>query len=266
MPRLLLIIALCLPLPRLALGHEFWIEPEKYQVETEESVIADLVIGQEFQGSPQMFFDSRIARFELRQGHQVAPYVGRMGDIPALTAKLSDPGLLVIVHQTRPSSLKYHDWAKFQEFIDEKALGDVRSLHQERGLPDSGFYESYARYAKALVAIGAGDGTDQATGMEIEFVAGANPYTDDLSRGLPIQLWYQGRPLPDTQITVFDRAPDGQVRIDRLISDASGKARVPTRPGHSYLLDAVVLRPAPQDGEAVWETLWAALSFFVPER
>ena len=88
----------------------------------------------------------------------------------------------------------------------------------------------------------------------------------DLSQGLPIQLWYQGRPLTETQITVFDRAPDGQVRVDRYFSDHSGKAVVPTTPGHSYLLDAVVLHPAPQDSEAVWDTLWASLTFFVAER
>ena len=264
--RLLFVIALCLSRPGLALAHEFWIEPEKYQVETNEPLIANLVIGQGFEGSPQMFFDTRIERFELRQGDQVAPYAGRMGDIPALTTELSEPGLLVIVPQTQPSSLKYQDWAKFQAFIDEKDLGDVRSRHDARGLPENGFYESYTRYAKALVSIGAGQGADQRTGMEIEFVVGANPYTDDLPQGLPIQLWYQEHPLTETQITVFDRASDGQVRVDRYISDHSGKAIVPTTPGHSYLLDAVVLRSAPQDSEAVWDTLWASLTFFVAER
>jgi len=118
--RLFLLICLCLP--RLALGHEFWIEPEKYQVESGAPLVANLVIGEGFQGSPQMFFDTRIARFELRQGDQVLPYAGRMGDIPALDTVATDPGLLIIVHQTQPSTLKYNDWAKFQALSTRKAL------------------------------------------------------------------------------------------------------------------------------------------------
>lgn len=266
MPRLLLIIALCLPLPRLALGHEFWIEPEKYQVETGAPVVANLVIGQGFEGSPQMFFDTRIERFELRQNGQVAQYAGRMGDIPALSDTIQDPGLLSIVHQTRPSTLKYNEWAKFQAFIDEKDFGDVLSRHRARSLPEGGFYESYTRYAKALIAVGAGQGSDHRTGMEVEFIADANPYVDDVSQGLPVQLIYQGQPLAETQVTIFERAKTGTVVVQTLQTDGQGKALVPTRPGHTYLLDAVVLRPLADDSKAVWDTHWAALTFFVPAR
>lgn len=229
-------------------------------------LIADLVIGQGFEGSPQMFFDTRIARFELHQSGQVAPYVGRMGDIPALESAFEDPGLLVIVHQTQPSTLKYHEWSKFQAFVDEKGFGDVLSRHLSRGLPKDGFYESYTRYAKSLIAVGDGSGVDLVTGMEIEFVAGANPYIDDLLQGLPVQLWYQDQPLTQTQITIFERAPSGDVDIKTLQTDDAGRAMIPTHPGHTYLLDAVVLRSAPEDSEAVWDTLWAALTFFVPDR
>ncbi|SLN38477.1 Nickel uptake substrate-specific transmembrane region [Falsiruegeria litorea R37] len=228
--------------------------------------MANLVIGQRFEGSPQMFFDTRIARFELHQGGQVAPYAGRMGDIPALETVIKDPGLLVIVHQTQPSTLKYHEWSKFQAFVDEKGFGDVLSRHLERGLPRDGFYESYTRHAKALIAVGSGSGTDHVTGMEVEFIAGVNPYVDDLSQGLPVQLLYQGQPLAETQITIIERAPTGDVHVKTLQSDDRGQALIRTRPGHTYLLDAVVLRPAPKNSEAVWDTLWAALTFFVPER
>jgi hypothetical protein len=39
---------------------------------------------------------------------------------------------------------------------------------------------------------------------------------------------------------------------------------IPVKSGHEYLLDAVVLRAADPDDGAVWETLWAALTFAVP--
>ena len=52
-------------------------------------------------------------------------------------------------------------------------------------------------------------------------------------------------------------------------TDEPGQAVVPVTPAHQYLFDAVVLRPAQGAGDTadapVWETLWAALTFAVPE-
>ena len=101
--------------------------------------------------------------------------------------------------------------------------------------------------------------------METEFIALSNPYTDDLTQGMAVQILYQGAPRADAQIEIFDRAPDDEVTITTLQTDAEGRASIPVKPGHSYLLDAVVLREAPKGGDAVWQTLWAAITFSVPD-
>ena len=53
--------------------------------------------------------------------------------------------------------------------------------------------------------------------------------------------------------------------ITYLATDAKGEAVIPVRPGHRYLLDAVVLREAPDGDGPVWESLWAAMTFAVPD-
>ncbi len=100
--------------------------------------------------------------------------------------------------------------------------------------------------------------------METEFVALANPYTADMDLGLPVQLLYQDAPRPGAQVEVFDRAPDGTVRVTTAQTDAKGIALIPVSPGHEYLLDAVFLRPAPDLDEAVWESHWASITFKIP--
>lgn len=87
--------------------HEFWIEPVQYQVETDQTLIADLLVGQNFVGTPQVYFETRVARFDLLQNAEVRQYRGRSGDVPALQTVASDNGLLIAVHQTRGSTLKY---------------------------------------------------------------------------------------------------------------------------------------------------------------
>lgn len=245
-------------------AHEFWIEPEQYQVESGAPLIASLRNGENFKGSSLAFFDRHIERLEFLQNSIATPYVGRMGDIPAIETTAPSEGLLTIVHQTSPSTLKYKTWEKFQAFADHKDFPDIRTRHKARGLPETGFTERYTRYVKTLIAIGSGLGTDAISGMETEFVALKNPYVDDLREGLPVLLVYQGKPRANAQIEIFQKTADNSVEHMTLRTDAEGKANITVKSGHQYLLDAVVLRPLPDGSSEVWETLWAGLSFEVP--
>lgn len=265
MLRLLPVIPVFLLLGALPAGaHEFWIEPSKHQVDTGEILVADLRNGQEFDGVIHAYFEKRTARFDLLQNGSLTPYAGRMGDVPALQMRPEAEGLLRVVYQSAPQTVTYESWAKFAAFAEHKDFPDIRARHNARGLPDHDFTETYTRFAKALIAVGDGNGADAVTGLETEFVARANPYTDDLTGGLPVQLFYQDAPRPDAQVEIFDRAPDGSVAITLTRTDAQGHATIPVKPGHRYLIDAVVLRAAPAGGSAVWQSLWAAMTFAVP--
>ena len=247
-----------------ARAHEFWIEPSGYQVDIGQLLVADLRNGQEFDGVIHAYFEKRTDRFDLLQNGKTTAYSGRMGDVPALQTRPDADGLLTVVYQSAPQRLTYESWDKFAAFAAHKDFPDIRARHLLRGLPDSGFSEIYTRYTKSLIAVGDGRGADAVTGMETEFVALANPYTDEISNGLPVQLLYQASPRGDAQVEIFDRAANGTVTITLTRTDAQGRATIPVTSGHSYLIDAVVLREAPPDDSAVWQSLWAAMTFAVP--
>lgn len=230
---------------------------------------AELRVGQNFTGSGYAYIPARTARFELVTPQATIPVESRMGDRPALHQAVPRPGLVVIVHETDDSILTYGDWETFAGFVAHKAFDRVPERHAARGLPRQGFRESYRRFAKSLVAVGHGRGSDRPVGLDTEIVALANPYTDDMTGGLPVQVLYQGQPRADAQLEVFDRPPgdDAQTRVTRLRTDATGRVTVPVRAGHEYLLDSVVLRDTgiddPQAGP-VWRSLWASLTFRIP--
>jgi uncharacterized GH25 family protein len=265
--RLLFALALCLPAP--VNGHEYWIEPEDYTVAPDASVQAGLYNGQNFAGVEFPFFADRMSRFDLALGEQVVPVAGRMGDVPALAMAPLGEGLHVAIFESSGDVVNYDDFAVFTRFVLHKDFPGALARHAERALPQTGFREYYTRHAKALIAVGAGAGQDRVFGLETEIVALRNPYTDDVSAGLPVQVFYQGRPRADTQVELFAKAPDRTVTVTLMRTDAEGVALLPVAPGMSYLADAVVLREpdaetaAAQD--AVWESLWAALTFAVPE-
>jgi len=107
--------------------------------------------------------------------------------------------------------------------------------------------------------------TEPSVGHSTEFVAITNPYGANFTQTFKSQLFYQGQPRGDAQVEIFDKAPDGTVTVTLTRTDSAGFSSFPTKPNHSYLIDAVVLRaPAEPGGDYAWETLWAAMTFAVP--
>lgn len=250
-------------------AHELWIEPLNYQIPVDGNLEAHIVNGEEFEGSRQAFLPRTIQNFVMFAGDQTAKVESRIGDRPALNQGALGNGLHIVAYQTNPTTVRYPNWEKFQKFIDHKDLGDLRPIHNERGLPEEDFLEVYTRYSKSLIAVGDASGSDRRVGMETELVALDNPYTDDLSEGMRVQLHYRNDPRANEQIEVFEKTPDGTVEINLYRTDDAGIGTFPVKPGHAYMVDAVYLRePSERLTEAtqgVWETMWANITFAVPE-
>ena len=251
-----------------AIGHEFWISPQDYRIESGDSIVADLRVGQNFKGAAFGFIPPNFVRFDLVSGDTVLPIDGRIGDRPALNMASPDDGLWIVVHETTDSLLTWDSWEEFKSFVEHKKLGDTLEQHAARGLSQEGIKERYRRFAKSLIAVGDGAGADREVGLRTEIVAKSNPYTDDLSNGLPILVLLDGASRPNVQVEIFDRAPDGEVSVFTAMTDSVGQANIPVESGHEYLLDVVTMLPIdPVDPEKdpTWESLWASLTFRMPE-
>ena len=249
-------------------AHEFWLAPQNYQPKTGATLQVQLRNGQEFKGIEIGYFDSRIETFDWIQNLTRNPVNSRAGDFPALTMAADQDGLMVLAYESTFSTVQYSHLGKFLEFAVHKDLKDAEALHKLRGLPEGRFSEIYTRYCKTLIGVGMAMGQDAETGLETEFVALTNPYTDDLADGFKVQLLYQGRPRAHAQIEVFARKPDDSVEISTQHTDAQGMAVIAVQPAQTYLLDAVVLREPDEtlgaENNAVWETLWASMTFSTP--
>lgn len=244
-------------------AHEFWLEPVKFQVTQNEVIEVDLRNGQMFKGARLPYFDHRILRFETANTAGVVPYSGRMGDLPAFSMQVPQPGLLTLVHETQPDELTYDTWEEFKSFAQEKDLNGLLTQHLQRGLPRTGFRESYSRHAKLLLAVEQGFGADKAHGMEIELVALENPYQMQ-GNTLPVLLLHQGAPLSDVQVEVYERSRDNVVERQLLRTDTQGQVQIDLTPERDYLLNAVLIRPEERSKGAVWRSLWASLVFAHP--
>lgn len=247
-------------------AHEFWIDPVDHQVAPGTPVVADIRVGTEYEGAAYSYIPQRFRRFDYAFGGAVSRVDGTVGDRPAMTVEPDGEGLLVAIHVTEDQRLIWSTWEKFAKFLSHKDLSWGLEAHDARGLPRENVRERYSRYAKSLIAVGAGAGADIEAGLLTEIIALENPYTGNMTDGLDVRAMYEGAPLKDTQIEVFEKAADGTVRIFLERTDDTGAATIPVRPGHRYMLDAVILRPLDvvEDTDPAWESLWANLTFEVP--
>lgn len=248
-------------------AHEFWISPEAYKIEPGETMSAELRVGEGFKGAGYAYIPENFTRFDLVQGDTVLPVEGRIGDRPALNVAAPGPGLWTVVHVTRNSSLTYRDWPHFQGFTEHKDFVWAQDVHLERGFKKDFVRELYTRFGKSLIAVGDGAGADRAVGLETEIVALGNPYTDDIASGLPVRVLFRGAPRKDAQVEIYARAPDGTVTVEKTRTDGEGVAVIPLKAGYEYLIDSVVMAPIKADrpNDAQWWSLWASLTFEVPE-
>ncbi|SFS56803.1 protein of unknown function [Sulfitobacter marinus] len=268
MSRLILVISFALgALP--ASAHEYWLEAPVYQVQPGAELTTNIKNGQLFEGTNLAYFANRTDRFDLSFEGDTLPVQGRMGDVPALqiTAPPRD-GLLIVAHEASPSSLTYKDWKTFVGFTEHKDFKTALVDHLNAGYPKENVRERYTRHSKALIAIGDGHGSDRELGLATEFVALTNPYDADFDGMMTVALTYDGAPRQDVQIEVYEKSAKIAPTVTVYRSDDQGHLTFPVARGMTYLVDSVVLRPAPDAGETSkspqWESLWASLTFAVP--
>ncbi|RYH03130.1 DUF4198 domain-containing protein [Salipiger sp. IMCC34102] len=253
-----------------ASAHEFWLEAEDYTLATGDAMTVSIVNGDEFKGQKIPYLPQKFITFLNISGAGSQPVPGRVGDRPAVQIDAPPEGLNVLAYESTDSLVEYDGWDVVTRFVAHKGLDDFYADHAARGLPEEPFREVYSRYSKALIAVGNGVGADRRTGLETEIVALTNPYTDDLSDGMAFQLWYGDAPRADARFEVWDRSPAGEVRQTFYRTDAEGRVTVPVEAGHAYMADAVLYREpsaatVEASGGAVWETLWANMTWAVPE-
>lgn len=251
-----------------AKAHEFWVSPDEYRITAQDQIQARLRVGEKMKGAELSYLPNDTARFEVIEGEVARPVTARMGDNPALVMDPLGEGLVVVLHETTDARLVYKDFGVFTNFVTHKDAAWALEAHATRGLPQTGFTETFRRYAKSLIAVGDGAGSDRVVGSKIELVAEANPYTDDLSKGMPLRVLLDGTPRANAQVELFATHPDGTVSVSLHRTDNAGRVAVPVERGVAYLVDSVALT-ALENNDAtlgpVWHSDWASLTFQVPD-
>lgn len=271
--RLAIILALSYYMPIItnplstAKAHELWLEAASPLISDTDHINIDIQLGQMFAGSSQFYIPDNAIMLKLISGKGETPLSPRPGDRPAISfPQPAKAEHIIIAYESVGFYLTYTEWEKFVSFAKSKKATGIPDQHLARQLSRDHFKERYKRFAKTSLFLDkiSGDSNDTATGMALEFVITEIPSSRSLIQTVTAQLLYQGEPLIHAPVTVFSRAPDGQVFTTDLNTDDHGMISLETESGYDYLLDHVLFRKIDPDTDAkgaVWETLWASHTF-----
>lgn len=253
-------LVLCLVLGAPLAAHDMWIEPTAFVPEVGKIIGVKLRIGQDFLGDPLPRDPALIDQFVVIDSEGRSPIVGRDGADPAGLVRVGRPGLLIVGYRSLPSSVELPA-ATFNQYLNDEGLDGIVATRASRHQTDSAAREIFSRCAKSLVLSGSprmSEG-DRAIGFTLELVAKRNPYAVGVGQDLPIDLIYQGRPLPNALVIAMNRTDPGE----KLRARTDGQGRVTFRlpKGGAWLIKAVHMVPAASGSHADWESFWASLTF-----
>jgi uncharacterized GH25 family protein len=244
-------------------AHDFWIEPSSFRPAPGQRIALRLRVGQEFRGDPVPRDPALLKRFALEGPRGETAVPGVPNTEPAGILVTPGPGLYTVVYESNPDPVQL-DAKKFNDYLAQEGLEAIRDLRARHGQGDAPARELFSRCAKALLAVGGGaaaDGWNRPSGMRLELVPEANPYTLTPGGGLPARLLWEGKPLAGALVVAFTRdRPELKVSAR---SDTRGRVDLKLdRPG-VWLIKAVHMIPSPKESGADWQSFWASLTFEV---
>ena len=268
-----------------ASAHEFWLEPTAFAVPAGGHIGVYVCNGSGYEGWSLPRDPRRIEEFVAVGPDGSHPVLGLDGSEPAGLVRFAAPGGYVIAYRSNRAMTVQPD-EKFDEYLREKGLDAVLARRMAEGHRGGRVRESYSRYAKTLIAVGApadligsanpaksaGPGqpagpVDRALGLPLEVVADQDLFTGDAAAGnvahvRTFRLLYLGKPLAGALVTAMRPGTadsDITARTDR-----DGRVRVKLDKRGAWRIAAIHMVAPPADVDADWDSLWASLTFELP--
>ena len=260
----LLLIIILTSISKFCFSHEFWIDPMKFQFMDNEIFEANILIGENFEGSPIPFSKNYFKISFLHSNKNKIKIKGRLGDIPALKIKKLFSGLNIIQTESITKYIEYNDLAKFEIFTTKKGYPNLVKKHKENDYPDN-FIESYKRYAKSLVSLNNFDGNDVDTNMEFELIFLDNPLKN-LNKSKRILLEYKNKILADHKVSIMS-FNNGYFRKEFFKTNSNGYFEYLFKNDTKYLIESVVIIDGSNKKKhnyAKWHSLWTSYTLKTP--
>ena len=254
---------LLLSLSLSAAAHDHWIESTLQ----DRALTLQLRLGEHLaDAEPYVVREpGRYARLDLVDARGVVSLLSSLlvGSDPAVVVKLAPgtSGTRMVVADAQPRDIEL-EGAKFDGYLAEEGLSQVRAARAAAGATAAPARERYTRHLKHLFTSGTPTPgvAERVLGQALEIVPDTDPFTLAEGGALSLRVLFQGQPLTDTPVLGARRAPDGTVVSYPLRTDAEGRVRLAVAGKGIWIVRLVHMLPSTEPA-ADWRSWWASLTF-----
>jgi hypothetical protein len=175
-------------------------------------------------------------------------------------------GLAILTAQTVPNFIEL-DAQKFRSYLEHENLTGPLAWRTAHGDAQKPGRERYSKYVKSLILSGKSDDYyRERTGLTIEIIPEANPYSLKPGAKLPVQVLFRGTPAADVAVESAWLVNGKATMLVVGRTDASGRVTIPVTAAGPHRLHAIVMERCAEPKAADWESFWASLTFEIPGR
>lgn len=247
------------------LAHDLYMMPEKFTIQPGAPLSIVFQNGDEFPVASSPTKPERLRDTKLISAAGTANFENITAHEKNTTATVKTPGagLGILTARTIPNFIEL-DPAKFKSYLEHENLTATlkwREQHKETGKPGR---ERYSKYVKSIVKIGKTDATfSKPTGLTIEIIPEADPYSLKPGATLPVLVLFRGKPAVDVAVESA-WLENGNAKMEVYgRTDSNGKIRIPIKATGPHRLHAIVMERCAEPKAADWESFWASLTFAI---
>lgn len=250
-----------------AAAHDFWLQPNSFWTQPSGALTTAIQVGHGPDRRPWAIDTKRVLLFR-----SLGPD-GVVDRRPALNTRVKDgevqltfgaAGAYVLAFQTNHAESELPS-LRFNDYLKLEGLTPAIELRARTKRTDTAGKEIYSRRAKVLVQSGPVDAKTSAlvtkpVGLSLEIVPERNPYALGPNDPLPVQVLYEGRPLPGALVKLtnldFDARP-----LQTQVTDAGGRASFNVPLVGSWLINVLWTKPIRGNPRADFDTTFSSLTF-----
>lgn len=253
-----------------AYAHDFWLQPNSFQVAPNAPLGATFLIGHgEFRD--RWNNNQRILQLNDLFGGRTVDHRSDLrdgGPVDFMT-RFDTPGLHVLGMQ---STYAFSDLPaiRFNDYAKAEGLALVNANRARLGTVNTSGRERYSRRAKALIQVGAATTANQVMatrpiGLKLEIVPDRNPYALGASRMLPVHVLFNGQRLANATVKLTDLANDAKP-VAIAVTDRAGRASFRVPDSGNWLVNVIWSEPLAGNPQADFDTTFSSLTFGYPAR
>ncbi len=267
MKKALISIVLGLVVAVPAGAHDFWLQPETFQMDEPGRLGVQALIGHSDDVSGWPTEATRIIAFNSVGPDGVTDQQTNLGDDSeggTLRPALPVPGLHILA-LTSINSVSDLPADRFNSYVEEEGVRPILEDRMARGTMEKNGREIFSRRGKSLILVGDLDAASEEhitrpIGMTLEIIPLSNPMRASADDGFEFEVRYRGLPVEGAMVHIQSLSRD-DATIEPILTDARGRATFSPGIGGAWMLHTVWSSRIFHDPRGDYDTIFSSLTF-----